>query len=104
MRTIVVMIALMPALLAHAEKAPSRALVELLGSQEQTLQIHREILAATLQSNPELAQHQTTIEAWARKYLSQGAIEERLAAMYSQFFTDQEIDELIEMLKENKKE
>ena len=95
MRIIIVMLALMHGLFSHAEKMPSQTLVELLGSEEQTLQIHREILAAVLQSNPQLSQHQSAIETWARQYISQGEIEKRLAAMYSQFFTDQEIDELI---------
>ena len=84
-----------PYALAQAEKGANVRLVALLGGHEQVLQIHEALIDALTLTNPELARHQETIASWARQYITQEALEERLAAMYSQYFTDEELTQMI---------
>lgn len=74
---------------------PEYALVDLLGSKEQTLEIQSQLINTLVRTSPNLQDYQSTVQAWARQYLNWNEVRERLAAMYRDNFTPGELDDLL---------
>lgn len=78
-----------------AADGPEIELAKLLGSESQLMDIHNELVEAMIKSNPAMAPYQTTITAWAEQYITWEAIQEQTATMYQQYFTDEELQDMI---------
>ncbi len=87
------------ATVAPAAVAPEYALVDLLGGKEQILDIQSQLIDTLLSTNPELQNYQSIVQAWAQQYLDWGEVRDRLAEMYRDNFTAEELEDLLQFYR-----
>jgi hypothetical protein len=99
MRLFAILLLLCPAAFAQESLGPDIELAQLLGGHGQIQQIHQELIDTMIVANPKFAPYQPVIESWAQQYITWGAIEEQIAAMYRQYFTDEELTDLVDFYR-----
>lgn len=103
MRYLIILLLLSHPLFAQEEtsetEGPEYELADLLGSEIQLMEMHGELVAALIKSNPDMAPYQTTIMSWAEQYITWEAIEQQTARMYQQYFTDEELQDILDFYR-----
>ena len=77
------------------EVGPEYQLFELLAGKDQLLDIQEQLVEALVSANPALDGYQLIVRDWARQYLSREKLREGMARVYRNYFTAQEIEEMI---------
>ncbi len=83
----------------QAEPGPEYTLVDLLGGNDQMLDIQAQLIDTLMTASPQLQDYQATVAAWAQQYLQWGPVRERLAAMYRSNFSTGELDAIVEFYR-----
>ncbi len=79
--------------------APEYALVDLLGGKDQILVIQTRFIDTLLRTNPELQDYQPAVQAWAQQYIQWQEVRERLAAMYRNNFSAEELEAIVKFYR-----
>ncbi|MDO3381414.1 DUF2059 domain-containing protein [Gilvimarinus algae] len=75
---------------------PVYKLMDLIGSKDQLNQMSGQMVSVMVQSNPALAPHEDVLRTWANKHFTWDAMKDDMATIYKKYFTDAEIEKLIE--------
>lgn len=84
---------------AQSAAGPEYTLVDLLGGKDQMLEIQAQLVDTVMIASPDLRDYQPTVAAWAQEYLQWNQIRERLAAMYRNAFSVEELDAIVEFYR-----
>ncbi len=74
---------------------PEYELVDLLGGKDQLARIQQQFVDAMVATNPALEPYKSTVNEWARRYISWDEMREVMARVYRDYFKAGEIDEML---------
>ena len=95
MKKLVLAAAFVVAFSAHAEE-PVYELVDLMGGQDQMVQMHNQFISMLASSSPEMAAHEPVLRKWAETYLSWDQMRDGMADIYRKHFNETEIKGLLD--------
>ncbi|MEE2025585.1 MULTISPECIES: DUF2059 domain-containing protein [Alkalimonas] len=78
---------------------PAYELLDVMGGQEQVLQMQQQLVQMMAGSNPVLAQYEPVLLEWSRTYMSWDEMKVPMAALYKKHFSEAELKELVQFYK-----